>query len=95
MGSNISHLQTAVAGDFPYRHVRGAALFKMAMITIILPLNFAIMGPLGLDRSEGAQFQRQGLEALMYIYRQLWVILHCPSVEAHFPNHTATKCIFF
>jgi hypothetical protein len=95
MGSNISHLQTAVASDFAYRHVCGAAFFKMAMITIILPPDFAIMGPMWLHRAKGAQFQRQGLEALLYIDRQLRVILHCPFIKAHFPPHMQLNVSFF
>jgi hypothetical protein len=76
MGSNIGHLQTADASDFPYRHVSGAALFKMAIITIILALDFAIMRPMVLHRSKGAQFQRQGLESAPEYLKAAWVVFH-------------------
>jgi hypothetical protein len=59
----------------------------MAMITILNALDFAVMRPMPLHRAGGAQFQSQGLEAVLDMPRQFLVIFDCPFAEAHLPIH--------
>jgi hypothetical protein len=59
----------------------------MAMVTVLHALDFAVMRPLTLYRACGAQFQSQGLEALLNLLRQFWVIFDCPFAEVHLPSH--------
>ena len=82
------------AGDFPNGYIRGSACLNMAMITILHALNFTVMRPLPLQRAGGAQFQSQGLEALLNLLRQFLVIFDCPFAEAHLPFHLPIKYHF-
>jgi hypothetical protein len=59
----------------------------MAMVTILHALDFAVMRPLPLHRAGAAQFQSQGLEALLNTLRQFPVISDCSFAEAHLPFH--------
>jgi hypothetical protein len=66
----------------------------MAMITVLHALDFAVMRPLPLHRAGAAQFQSQGLEALLNTPGQFLVIFDCSIAEAHLPFHFFNKYHF-
>jgi len=59
----------------------------MAVVAVIRALDFAVVRPMALHRADGAQFQGQGLEALLNTRGQTLQLFHHPAVQAHLPSH--------